>query len=247
MTTAPDPNADTLVKVGESLARDVRRRIASGELQPGDRLPPEDVLMSTLGLSRMTVREGLRILESQGLIQVRRGRQGGARITHPTVADLAPSLALVLQLKQVSYRDLHEASRLIEPALAAELARRHTDDDVRALAEIADRAAAAARVKDGTGLARAATEMHEAVMTRAGNTTLSVFSGLVRELMADYYQAAVATPEAPALYDRAARSYRKFARLVAAGDADGARDHWAKQLAFTSAGMADYDDVIAFL
>jgi DNA-binding FadR family transcriptional regulator len=234
-------------KAGELVARDIRSRIANGEYLAGDRLPPEDVLMATLGLSRMTVREGLRILESQGLIEVRRGRGGGPRITHPSVAHLAPSLALTLQLQHVTYRDLYEASQLIEPALAGRLALTHSAADIAAMNDIVQRADDAALAGDRTAFAAAAADMHEAVTTRGGNKTLATFAGLMHELISHYYAFAVGFTEAQDYYERAVKSYRKFVRLVSSGDAAAAEKHWEQQLAVTNEGMDERDRPISFL
>lgn len=246
MSELRDTNGESL-KSGEQVARDLRSRIARGELQPGDRLPPEDELMTRLGLARTTVREGLRILESQGLIEVRRGRQGGGRVTHPKVDHLAQALALTLQLQRVTYADLDAASQLIEPALAGRLADHHTDEDVAALSAVVDRAAAAARNFDRQAFGAAATELHEAVVARAGNTTLATISRLLHELRAEYYSwASLASDQAR--FDRAVRSYRKLVRLVEQGDGVAAEAHWRAQLAYISKySRADVDRPIRFI
>ena len=139
--TATEP---PIVKSGEAVARMLRRDIANGDLQSGDHLPPEDELMEHFGIARTTLREGLRILESQGLIAIRRGRNGGPRVTSPPIERLAQGFALHLQLEHTTIGDLDEARQLIEPALAARLARRHTQDDLTALSksiEVAEEAA----------------------------------------------------------------------------------------------------------
>jgi DNA-binding FadR family transcriptional regulator len=245
MSQLRDTNDEGL-KSGELVARDLRSRIARGDLQPGDRLPPEDELMAALGLARTTVREGLRILESQGLIEVRRGRQGGGRVTHPTVEYLAKSLALTLQLQGVTYRDLDEAAQLIEPALAGRLATEHTDEDMAVLTAAVDRAAAAARANDRSAFGLAATAVHEAVSTRSGNTTLATLSRLLHELRTEYYTWAVVSSDQSTM-ERAARSYRRLVRLVQAGDAAGAEEHWRVQLSYIKSTHVAMDEPIPFI
>ncbi len=221
------------LKTGEQVAHTVRVRVARGELQPGDRLPPEDELMAALGLARTTVREGLRILESQGLIEVRRGRGGGGRVTHPSVERLAQGLALALQLQAVTFGDLADASSLIEPALAGRLAASRTQEDLEALTVVVDRAAAAAKHNDPAEFARAATKLHETVVTRAGNTTLATVSRMLHELRSEYYWWASHEGADRKQFERAVRSYRKLVRLIVARDVAGAEDHWRKQLSYT--------------
>jgi GntR family transcriptional repressor for pyruvate dehydrogenase complex len=236
------------IKTGELVAQTLRVRIARGELAPGDRLPPEDELMAKLGLARTTVREGLRILESQGLIEVRRGRQGGGRVTHPSVEHLAQGFALTLQLQQVTYEDLDQALQLIEPALAARLARSHTEEDLDALRASADCVAEAGRKHDPAAVSVAATDFHETVVIRAGNKTLATMSLMVHELRQEYYLWASQQTLDQKAVERAVRSYRKLIRLVEQGDADGAEDHWRKQLRYISSKpKQSYNTPIAFI
>jgi GntR family transcriptional regulator, transcriptional repressor for pyruvate dehydrogenase complex len=222
------------------VARDIRRRIAQRDLRPGDHLPPEDELMATLGLARTTVREGLRILESQGLIEVQRGRGGGGRVTYPSIDRLTDAFALSLQLQGAAYRDLVEAWRLIEPMLAGRLAATHTDDDVETLAGLADEAAVAARADDPVAFGWAAHRFHDELVGRAGNAALATLARLLRELLAD---AGPATPEPNP--DRAVlvgdvRAYRKLVRLIDDGDVAGAEAHCrAKMLALSQARSKD--------
>src|SRR6185312_10803861 len=148
-------------KTGEVVADRLRRRIARGELQIGERLPPEDELTEVFGIARTTLREALRILESQGLLEIRRGRTGGPVVTMPKIDALAEGLAVTLQLQGTTAGDLDGARQLIEPRLAARLAESHTADDLTALGAAAERAAVAADAFDRVAFGAAAVRMHE--------------------------------------------------------------------------------------
>src|SRR6476619_494453 len=82
-------------RAAELVAADIRGRILSGELDEG--LPTEMVLLEQFSVSRPTLREALRILETEGLVRTRRGKQGGAVVSRPTVDTAAYHLGLVLQ------------------------------------------------------------------------------------------------------------------------------------------------------
>jgi DNA-binding FadR family transcriptional regulator len=69
------------VSTSVAVARDIRDRIHVGEYAPGDRLPPQRELAGLLGVSRVSVREGLRMLIEDGYIKVTRGSAGGAFVT----------------------------------------------------------------------------------------------------------------------------------------------------------------------
>jgi DNA-binding FadR family transcriptional regulator len=224
-----------LPKTGEVVAERLRRQIARSELTIGQRLPPEDELTALFGIARTTLREALRILESQGLVEIRRGRTGGPVVTMPKIDSLAEGLAVTLQLQGTTAGDLDVARQLIEPRLAGRLATAHTVDDVAALRAAADRAAFAAETSDRTAFGAAALGMHETLIERAGNTTLATISALLHSLVAQFYVRSAARSDDEKM-QRAARSYRKLVRLIDAGDAPAAEEHWRKQMTFTIEG-----------
>jgi DNA-binding FadR family transcriptional regulator len=223
---------DRVLKTGEAVAQSLRRRIASGDLTSGDRLPPEDELMEHFGVARTTLREALRILESQGLVSIRRGRNGGPRVTTPPVERIAQGFALHLQLEHTTLGDLDDARQLIEPALAARLARQRRKEDLAALASAIELAERAAASKDQRAFGTAATLIHTTLAERGGNRTLALVSAMLHELVEQYYTEAAGHATAEQLA-KATRSYRKLLRLVEAGDADGAAEHWRRHMSFT--------------
>jgi len=74
--------AGTTLSVSGDVADRLRRTIRSGELSPGDRLPPERELAFTLGVGRVSVREAIRVLSEEGYVAVRRGARGGTFVTN---------------------------------------------------------------------------------------------------------------------------------------------------------------------
>ena len=219
-------------KTGEAIAENLRRRIARGKLAIGDFLPPEDEITSQFGVARTTAREALRILESQGLIRIRRGRGGGGVVTNPRVEHLAEGLAVMLQLQHVTWGDLYDARQLLEPQLTARIAAQHSPEDLRALGEAIERASAAAEASDRRGFGVAAAGVHEVLMERSGNRTLATLSRLLHVLVLEYYERVSATTELAAMR-KAVNSYRKLLRLIEAGDAAGAESHWRNQMSYT--------------
>ena len=109
-------------KAGELVAADLRRQIVTGELKPGEPLPTESVLMTRFGVSRPTLREAFRILESESIIKVLRGAHGGARVMAPDAATAARYTGLVLQYQGVQLSDVYRARTAIEVSAVGELA-----------------------------------------------------------------------------------------------------------------------------
>src|SRR4051812_24202856 len=112
-------------KFAELVAGHIRNRIVRGELVRGEALPSETALMEDFDISRPTLREAFRILESEGLITVRRGARGGARVQVPEAGVAARYAGLVLQNRGATVADVFEARVIVEaPAAALVAARR---------------------------------------------------------------------------------------------------------------------------
>jgi DNA-binding FadR family transcriptional regulator len=109
-------------KTAELVASHVRRRIVLGELTEGDALPSESALMEEFEISRPTLREAFRILESEGLITVRRGARGGARVQEPSSDVVARYAGLVLQHRGATVADVLNARVIVEAPAARMLA-----------------------------------------------------------------------------------------------------------------------------
>ena len=227
------PSEGRPLKTHEVIARQLRDQILRGELTAGQRLPPEDELTEQYGIARTTLREALRVLESQGLLTIRRGRGGGPEITHPDLRPAATALAISLRLDGTTLGDLAEAREMIEPSLAAKLALEHTDDDLAALEAAVASAHAAAERNDVVAFGLAADEVHETLIERSGNRTLATVAQLMHDMVRAYYATAAARADQKTMR-RAVRSYRRFIEIIASGDAEAASAHWTAQLQYTS-------------
>ena len=106
----------------EQIADELRALIVSGELAEGDSLGREPDLVERFGVSRPSLREALRILEAEGLITVVRGVLGGVIVHEPNERMTARTAALVLQSRNVTLGDVHQARSVIEPAAVRILA-----------------------------------------------------------------------------------------------------------------------------
>ncbi len=111
-------------KTAEIVAGRIRRQIVSGDLREGDALASESALMEEFSISRPTMREAYRILESEGLITIRRGYRGGARIMEPSAEAVARAASIVLQHRDTTLADVLEARVVVEAPTARMLAGR---------------------------------------------------------------------------------------------------------------------------
>jgi len=110
------------LKASEQVVHAILADIKRQGLKPGDRLPQEPDMVARYGVARATVREALRILEVNGLINVKVGPGGGPTVRSATPADFGRAISLFLQAEGITLEELFRARRLIEPVLARDAA-----------------------------------------------------------------------------------------------------------------------------
>lgn len=118
------------LKAAEVVAREVVRTIRNERLMPGERLPTEAQMLELYGVSRESLREGLRLLEVQGMITLRRGPGGGPVVGSVDSANLGRMQALFFHLAGASYDELFTAWIFAESSLAR-LAAGNPDEALR--------------------------------------------------------------------------------------------------------------------
>jgi GntR family transcriptional regulator, transcriptional repressor for pyruvate dehydrogenase complex len=202
-------------RIYEEIVRQIKSMIAEGRLKSGDQLPPERDLAEKFLVSRTSVREALRALESVGLIEIRPGE--GTFVREVSVDALVEPLALVLLSQRAMIEELFEARRLLEPVIAGLAARRATKDEVQEMERILE--AQAKEIASGnTGLAQDAA-FHAAIGTAAHNRAITRIVHAVMDLLGQSREEAIGTPGRPT------RSHEDHQRILAAirsGDAAAA-------------------------
>ncbi len=240
------------VRAADLIASQLRRQIVK-ELDEGQELPPENVLVVTFGVSRQTLREAFRVLEFEGLLTVRRGVRGGAIVHKPSERVAARSVALVLQGRDATVADVYQARAMLEPACAAHLAAHRTDKIVQrlrsALEETADTSV------DPLRAIHAHLEFHSLVTHLAENQTVALLADLLGHVIDQATEEQVISdpysPETTAALLSGHKSHVRLVELVDAGDEAAARDFWHHHLRaseeFLLRGANDQREVIDLL
>jgi len=170
----------------QSVAETIKDWIIDRGLAPGDRLPQEPQLMADLGASKGTIREALKVLETQGLVRMRTGPGGGAFITD-VGDDLAGALlANHFFFKQVSIADIYRLRILLEPQLVKDLASHISSAQI---AELRDRMSTyrepPASIEEEREQRTAELEFHEALASMSKNPLLGFICGFLARLLKD--------------------------------------------------------------
>ncbi|MCU1614983.1 MAG: GntR domain protein [Frankiales bacterium] len=219
-------------KMAELVAAHLRRQIVRGELAAGEALPSETVLMEQFQVSRPTLREAFRVLESESLITVRRGAHGGARVQLPNSEVAARYAGLILEYRGTTLEDVYEARVLVESPAVGMLARDRTTADLEAL-----RTALTAHAEPGPHGQRnldAHSRFHALLVELTGNQTLRVLMGMVEHIImrADWSRATadVGSPELERASRKGFNAHHRVVDLIAAGDDVGAERLWRRHL-----------------
>lgn len=123
-------------RIFQDVVDQIQHAILSGQLAPGEKLPPERELKETFGISRGTLREALRVLEQKGLVDIQLGAGGGTIVREITPDLVTDSLSLLLRNQQVPLNHLQEFRKDIESNIARLAAKRATKKEVAQLREI---------------------------------------------------------------------------------------------------------------
>lgn len=240
MQTRGDGQA-VVERAADVIVRALRRRIIRGELREGDLLPGESELQAEFGVSRPTLREAIRVLESESLIVVKRGSRGGVQISVPRVEKAAHYAGLLLEYQQATTADVFVAAAAIEGPCVAMLARSRTAQDLKKLQAALEFERAGG--SDATDLLERQNDFHRLVIELAGNQTLMVLSDVLRHILEvasrRYVAEAAHDSESSAAVKVASRTHQKVVELIAARDAAGAEALWRKHILATSAKLRD--------
>ena len=218
--------------MAELVAQKLRTRIIRGELVEGEALPPEAQLMEQFGVSRPTLREAFRVLESESLISIRRGSRGGARVCAPDIAVAARYTAILLHIRHTTVNDVYDTRLILEPAAARRIA--EVEDNGSAISQL--RAAVddeLTAVEDRIAHAAASTRFHELLMELSGSNTLAVLCGMLHEIVDEHLAQMIAASvdEQSANLSKATRmtaikAHTKLVSILESGDGESAETFW---------------------
>ncbi|MCC4256215.1 MULTISPECIES: FadR/GntR family transcriptional regulator [Sphingobium] len=220
-------------RASDAIADQLRREIAAGAFADG-LLDPTPQLMQRFGVSRPTLREAFRMLESERLIEVRHGSRTGVRVRQPSGEGAVRMTGQTLQAAGTTIEQLYEARLAFEPFAARLVAQRCDRRDIGRLrgahADLDGLLEARAWPALGAAMAR----FHHLLVELTGNQMLTLTADTIATLLERHQRnrnAALHEPADPdaswlAFRGLGVRSVARLIALVEAGDADAAEVHW---------------------
>jgi GntR family transcriptional regulator, transcriptional repressor for pyruvate dehydrogenase complex len=217
----------TAPKASDMLAAQLRERIRSGDWGEGVALPTERDLASQSGLSRASVREALRMLEVDGLVEIRPGRNGGARVRRPAGEGLTRHLELFIWGQNIGFEHLHDVREALEALGAHGAARSRTDRDIE---ELVVKTEAVERAADDLGrYLDANLEWHLALVRASHNPLLVSFMEVLANAIHRSTESEVF--DSPEVRASTLQIHRAILDAIIARDADAARRRMTRHVA----------------
>jgi DNA-binding FadR family transcriptional regulator len=214
-----------VARASSAIADQIRQAIVSGQLGRGDRLPPERELAEQFGVSRVTVRDGLRALEAMGLIDVRVGARGGAFVTVPSGDVVGQTMSDMMMMQAISPEDIVEARLMVELGTITIACARASDEDIARLRELSDRAREALQSKTYTR--ELSWDFHALLAEMTHNGAIE---GLTQSFRSSLSMHPIRTREGARAFERTVEEHERILRALERRDGETARREMAKHL-----------------
>lgn len=244
ITGPTEPDMFSRVNVGrvsQVIVDQIKVLLRDGKLKPGDRLPSERDLCQRFGVSRVTVREALRVLEAGGLVEIRVGARGGAFLTTPSSERLGEGLADLLRLSPLTASEVTEARMVFELGIIPIAVERATEQDIADLLGMVEQAQAA--LKNDTYSMAMSAAFHVRIASCTHNPAIEMLvQSFHGPLLMSLQEARVA---APLMGHRGTDEHLELARAIERRDVEGAVKIMRKHLERTASRVGQVDDGFA--
>jgi len=223
-------------KSSDILAKELRRQILGGAFPPGSALPAESELVAQTGLSRGSVRDALRILESESLLVTRPGRYGGSIAKRPDEESLGRSISIFVQGRGISLISLLQTREAVEPPLAALAAKFRTEEELQELVLATERVEAA--FADTPKFLRENVDWHMAIAAASHNELLRGFMHSLANMI--YKVSAIDNFANEDVRKKVLHAHRRILEAITAQDESAAERRMAQHLAAVTAATGNF-------
>jgi len=169
------------VRASGEIVTQIERAIFDGDLKSGDRLESERELAERFGVSRITVRDALRVLEARGLVHVKVGASGGAFVSETNADQVAESISTMILLRKMTLSGVAEARTVVETATCELAAERADGGAIERIERSVEKGRSV--VREQAPHTEASMDFHVAVADASGNELLKATVAAYRDLL----------------------------------------------------------------
>ncbi len=220
-------NENKSTRLYEIIVNQIRNKISSGELKPGQKLPADRELSEEFNVSRATVREAMKTLHVLGLVDIQHGQ--GIYISEDIEQNLIDHLTPFFFNKNDSLKNLFEIRKTLETQAAAWAAFRANPEEIVAMENEIERFEALLAEDDinREDIRRHNNKFHILIFAMAGNPVLITITNSLNELIDEIYGHTI---EIPDRIEQSLKDHRKIFLAVKNRDPDKARKNMHKHL-----------------
>jgi DNA-binding FadR family transcriptional regulator len=246
------PPPHTRPKAAEVIANWLRGPIVSGEMPEDTALPNENQLSEELGVSRPIIREAIRILESEGLIVVRRGVGGGARTRRPQVTAVARAAGFVLQERGAAVGDVFRCREFLEVPAIDLIAEQNKADRRTALDRLDEVLRNERADVDPTTDPIPEGQFHRVLVELAGSATLELYAAITNQIIythtRNFMRERGTQAQTTVINASAHAAHARLVELLRHDDIDAAKTLWREHLRSSRQVLAaDRNEPVALL
>lgn len=213
-------------RISAQIADQIQSAIRGGQLEPGDRLPPERELAERFGVSRVTVRDALRSLEVLGLVEIKVGASGGAFVRSPGTEVVGEGLTNLMLLSSLDPKAIAETRLMIELGTVALVTARASEEDIQSLHKVVSEGQEALeRGEYDTKLSR---QFHALLAESAGNDAIPLLAGSFQGALS--MRRVREQDPAPDAHERTVLEHRQIVEAIERRDVTGAQRAMAAHL-----------------
>jgi GntR family transcriptional regulator, transcriptional repressor for pyruvate dehydrogenase complex len=207
----------------EQVIDHLKHYITENHLQPGDKLPTEQVLAEDLGVNRLTVREALKVMESLGIVRMR--PRHGIQLQAVTMKPIVDHLQFLLRTDDVTFAEMVDARLLLEVSILPLVVERAEEQDFRAM-EAGNEAMRSLVEQAGMGT-EGDMQFHQALIAAAQNRALAGFASMLHEFFRQVRENMMATEKDSR---RAIAEHRAIIDALRRADTTAAQDMMREHL-----------------
>lgn len=194
MTERPRFQPVQPVRAYERIVQQIEEAILRGDLRPGERLPSERDLLQQFSVSRSTVREALRVLQSNGMVRSRAGDPGGAEVLPFSPVTLQKSMTRLAHVSELSLAELIQFRMMLDGTANLLAARLRTEDQLAEMDQALDTMRAA--VEQGYDkFSEADVAFHDTVALASGNRLVQICNQVVRSVVLSLIEKKIANAD----------------------------------------------------
>lgn len=231
-------------KAAELVANHLREQIISSRIPEGGSLPNEAEMIAQYDVSRPTLREAFRILESEGLISISRGSRG-AKVHMPRVDIVARHLGVLLQARGVKLDDVYRARALVEPPAARLVAERNDARDIEKLEALIEEERTS--LEDEGRFSLASNAFHHTLVQIAGVQTLGLIVDMLNEMLERHllslYLSSAHHKDRVIARRKSIKAQQKLIELLRQGKAHEAESFWSEHLEAVGKAIAKLERI----